>query len=157
MDVCPSLVADPKSTILMHPTQRSHYDPAENAQPASVLRVPLRKIWFDAHLSQALRMWLRVVASVTHHRTRLGYRMAHLASDRRQSVLQRCQLLDIRHIDRRNARGQGNALRLDEDVVLGSGFGPIQRAEAGLLAVIGRPDRTAVDDPQRMVEFVGGP
>jgi len=137
------LVSHAKATVLMQPAVRSFNDPAVPAQSAAMECIAASQMWLDAALPQRVAMPLGVVRPVAIHGIGTMAWPARLAVDRRNRVDQRYQLRDIVTVGPRDDRGQRDAARIRDNVVLRAGLATIGRIRPGL-----RPPKTA-----RMLEL----
>ena len=138
MDIGAAFVSNAEAAKLMQPRIRSLDHPTEDAQSTAMLRVALRKDRFDAALSQSFGVCCRMIGAIPLNALRSLARSPALARNRRNRIHQGKQLGHIVAIRAGNRRGQRNAVRIGEDVVLRSVFPAIRRVGAGFL-----PPKTA--------------
>lgn len=133
-----AFVTNAEATKLMQPGIGSLDHPAKDAQPASVLRVAPRKNRFDPALAESLRVCRGMISSIALHTLGTPAWSATPARNGRNGIHQRKQLGYVVAIRAGNRRGQRNAVRIRDDVMLRAVFPAIRRVGAGLI-----PPKTA--------------
>src|SRR6266498_4202824 len=112
--------------ILMHPTLRSLHNPAIDAQAAAVRRIPFGQKRSRSSGSELATMRLGVVATIALHALEAVTWTATLAADSRDRVHQREQLRHVMTVgSRQHERHDRSPAAVDQQVVLGSAFAPI--------------------------------
>ncbi len=131
------LVADAEATTAEQPGERALDHPPAPTEPLARVTPTAGKTGRDAAKSQSPAQRRGIVGLV---RVQLGRalpwppRLPAPTDDRRDGVDQRHQLGRIVGVGGREADGQGDAVPVDDQVVLGTGFAPIDRVRPGLLA-----------------------
>jgi hypothetical protein len=123
---------------LMQPGERTLNHPTIDAQSAAVLGIAFGQNRFDAALFQRVAMRLRVVSAIPQDLIRTPSRAAWFSGDRWNRVDQRQQLGYVVTVRAGEFRGQRNALRIGDEVMLRPAFSAICRIRTGL-----RPPKTA--------------
>lgn len=126
-----SFIADPKPPILVQPRQRSFHDPTVEAQAAAMFGPALAQNRFDPTSSQGLAVGLGVVAPISLHSVGLAPRSAPLSSHRRNGLYQRKELCHIVGVGGGQEGGEGDALRVGDEMMLTARFAPIRGVWAG--------------------------
>jgi hypothetical protein len=98
MDVGASLIANPKTAVLVQPGNCSLDDPSGFAQPAIFVSPASRKNWHDSAGSQLLAMRFRVVCLVRLNGIWPLYRPANLATNGRNRIHNGKKLRDVMRI-----------------------------------------------------------
>jgi hypothetical protein len=117
MHVGPSFVPDQQSAEAMQPCQRAFHDPARDAEAAAVRGATSAEDGDDAKPTKPPAMALGVVPTVALQHVRPAARPAPPAADAAERVDQRVELCDVVDVRRADLRYQGNAARIDDDVV----------------------------------------
>ncbi len=120
MNVVATLKANAKTTEVVKPRTSTFDNPAEFAQTTAVLCPAPGNHRLDASLAKFLAMRLGVVATICIDNLGFLKRPATYAANRWNGVNQRQQLSDVVAIRARQDRADGNAIGIDEDVVLGA-------------------------------------
>lgn len=122
----------------MQPCIRSLNDPASDAQSASVIGVALCDDRFDSTLSQRLGVRGGVICPITLNTVWTLAGPSALSRNRGNGIHQGKQLGHIVAVCAGNRRGQRNAVRIGEDVMLRPVFPAVRRVRARLV-----PPKTA--------------
>ena len=130
MNVRPSLVADEQALEVVEMGKRLVDDPAHPSQPGSVLGLAAGDQGRDAQLAQFIAVAVGVVAAVSNDTRGATARMANPARHRRHGLDKREQLLDVVSVGAGQAPGERDARGIDENVLLGAGTAPVDRARA---------------------------
>ena len=104
--------------------------PAHGAQPGAVCGPSSGDHGRDASLADQTAVLVVVIASVGDDSVRSSARSAHGAFDRRNPVKERDQLGDVVAVAPGDREGERDPGRVDQEVVLGAGSAPINRARA---------------------------
>ena len=104
--------------------------PTHGAQPGAVCGLASGDHGRDASLTNETAVPVVVVASVGDHSVRSSARPADGAFDRRNPVEERDQLGDIVAVAAGDREGERDPGRVDQEVVLGAGSAPVNRARA---------------------------
>src|SRR5690348_3987009 len=132
----------------MQPGQCPFDDPAGSAESAAVGCPPLRELRLDPAVTEQIAMRLRIVAPVALNERRLVDGRAGAPPQRWNAIDQWDQLGHVVPIGRGHNGGQGNALRLGENVMfrprltaigwVRSSFFPPRSARTEALSTIAR-------------------
>ena len=128
VNVSVSFVANPQTTKLMQPTDRSLDDPSINAKPTAVICVASSDVRIDSDFLQPVAMRVRVVCAVGVQFIKAITRRAAFALDRRYIV---DQLKQLRHIMSVGGGGLGNnrdAVGVGQQMVFRAWFSAVYRA-----------------------------
>lgn len=121
MNVCTTFEANAKATEIVEPRVSSFDHPAEFAQATAMLGAPLGDSRSDAALAQASAMRLGIVATIRIDDAWLVQRSATKAANRRHRVNQRQQLGNVVAVCAGQDRVEGDAIGIDEEMMLGTG------------------------------------
>lgn len=138
MDVGAAFVPDAEATELMQPRQSTLDDPAVDAQPAAMRDASAGQHRFDAQLYERIAMSFRMIRPIPLYTIRAATWVATLTGDRRDRVNQRQKLSHVVSVRTGKYRGERNAVRIGDDVVLRAVLPAIRGVGAGL-----RPPKTA--------------
>ena len=130
MDVIAFVEPHLEPTELVHQRLGLLDDPADDPQPAAVLRVSPGEERLDPPVPQLLTVRLAVVGAVGVGLVGFEPRGARLAPDRRDGVDQRKQLGDVVPVGPGDACRQGRTVGVDGQVVLGAGFSAVHGARS---------------------------
>ena len=130
MNVGPTFEANAKTTKVVEPRMSTFDHPAEFSQATAVLCAAPGDHRLDAAFAKFLAMWLGVVATIGVNDSGFLKRSATHAANRRDRVDKRQQLRDIVAVGASQDRGDGDAVCVDEDVVLGTGSRAIRGVRA---------------------------
>jgi len=119
--------------LAWQPRQRPFHDPSNFTQSGPVRGLSPRDPGSNPTTPQPLAVRLRVIGTVRIHLLRSATGPTPFAANRRDRVDQRFQLLDIGDVDGSDGRRQGDAIGIDDDVVLTPLLPPVYGAGAGLL------------------------
>ena len=125
-----AVVADEQPLELVQPSEGALDDPAVAAEPGAVLGLAAGDLRSDPALAELAAMGGVVVAAVGGQAFRATARPADLAAHGRHTVEQRDQLRDVVAVAARNRPGERDPCRVDQEVVLGTVSGSINRARA---------------------------
>jgi hypothetical protein len=114
----PTFVAQVETAKTMEPGQRAFHDPPRAPKPTAMGRAALGELAIDAAAMQRVAMRLRIVASVALNQSRLVNGATGTAPEGWNRVDQRQQLGDVVAVGARQQRGQRDAVRIGENVVL---------------------------------------
>lgn len=128
VDVSSSFVSDPQAPEVMKPGQAALDDPAGFAQTAAVRHTSLCQQRFDATLFQCIAMGLRIVTTLSLHGFGTLWRTTSFAVNVRNRIEQRQQLGDVVAIGFGQDNAQRHAPGIGQQMVLGAGFAPVNRA-----------------------------
>ena len=120
MDVAATVVADEQSFELVEPGEGALDHPAVTSEPRAVLGASVRDLWSDSAFAELTAMVVVVVAAVGGEARRPPPRPASLAAYRRHALDERDQLGDVVAVAARNAPGERDPGRVDQEVVLGA-------------------------------------
>lgn len=120
MNVSPTLEANTKTTEVVKPRMSTFDNPAEFAQTTAVFCPAPGDHRFDTALAEPLTMRLGVVATVCVDDFRLLKRPAAHAANWRDRINERQQLGDVVAVRAGQDCADGDAIRIDEDVMLGT-------------------------------------
>ena len=138
MDISTAFVANTEAAKLVQPHIGPLDDPAEDTQSASVVGAALCDDRFDSTLSQRLGMRRGMIGPVTLDTLWTLAGSSALTRNRRDGVHQGKQLRHIVAIRAGDRRGQRNAVRSGEDVMLRPVFPAVRRVGPRLV-----PPKTA--------------
>jgi len=138
MDIGATFIADTQPAMLKQPCDGSLNHPAVHAQSAAVLRPTPCQKRHDVPVPQLATVRLGIIGPISLDTIRTPSGPSDLARDRRNRIDQRQQLRDVVAIGSGDLHGQGNALRISDQMVLGARFASIRGIGAGL-----RPPKTA--------------
>ncbi len=130
MNVGPTFEANAKTTEVAKPRMSTFNNPAELTQTTAVFSPALGDHRLDAALAKPLTMWLGVVATVCVDDFGLLKRPAGYAANWWDGVNQRQQLGDVVPVGAGQDCTDGDAIRVDEDVMLGTWSRAIRGARA---------------------------
>ena len=132
MDLGGALVARSQAAEVVQVREAALDDPALTAEARAVLGPAPCDHGFDAAGPQQPAVLVVVVAAVGDDDVGLPARPAGLAGDRPgvQVVQQRDQLGDVVAVAARDREGERDPRLVDEEVVLGAGTAPVDRARA---------------------------
>jgi len=117
-----SFVSNSQPTILVQPSNCPFNDPTIHAETAPVRRVALRNHRSNATLSQGLAMRFGIIAAIPLHTFRTTAWSTGLSTNWRNRIHQRNQLGDIVRVRTGEPGGQGNALRIRNEVMFAARF-----------------------------------
>jgi len=132
MNIGATFIADTQPTILEEPRNRALNHPAMHPQAAAVWCPTPGQKRKDASVTQLTPVRLRIVGSVPLDTIRTSPGPSHFARDRGDGIDQRQQLRDVVAIGSRDLDGQGNALGIRDQMMLGARFGSVRGIRAGL-------------------------
>ena len=127
MDVVPPFVADAEASELMQPGDGAFDHPAEDTQAAPVWRIAASQDGDDALRAQLLPVRVRVVGAIALDTLRSVPGPAPCATDRRNSLHEREELRHIVPVGFRESDGQGDAVRIRNEVMLAPQLPSIRR------------------------------
>ena len=127
MDIDPSLVADPKTPVLVQPADRAFDDPARRPESAAMIGPAMGKDWLDVPLPQLRLVRFRVVRPVALRARRPETGSPAFAFEPWDRVDKREELGNVVSIRTSERDHHRDALRFGEDVVLAAGPGAIRR------------------------------
>jgi len=130
VDLGAAFVADEQPLELMKVGEGTLDDPAVAAKSGAVLGLSARDQRFDPARTDEPPIFVVVVAAVGDHRVGSPPRSAAQTCDRRDRVEQRDQLGDVVAVAARDRAGERDPCRVDEEMMLGTGTAPIDRARA---------------------------
>jgi hypothetical protein len=116
--VGPSFVADEQSLEVVQPGERALDHPAIAAEPRAVLGVAAGDDRSNPSLTQQAPLVVRVVAAISDERVWSTARSPDSATHRRHRPHERDELLDIVSPGTRQAPGEQDARRIDDQVLL---------------------------------------
>ncbi len=138
MNVGATFIPDAQPAMLEQPRDRPLNNPAVDTQSAPVGRATPGQQRQNATPTQLPAVWLGIIGPVSLDPVRSLAGTSHFACDRGNRIDQRQQLCDIVAIRSRDLDGQGNAVGIRDQMMLGARFGSIRRIRPGL-----RPPKTA--------------
>lgn len=127
MDVCPLLVTNAKSAILMQPRQRSFNDPSCLTQTTTMITAPLTKHRLDRTPSQFAMMLSRMVGRVSLKNLGSFPGPTPLATDGRYRIHQRQHRHHVVAVRLRDMDRKGNPLSFGDKVVFRPLFAAVRR------------------------------
>jgi hypothetical protein len=116
--VGPSFVADEQSLEVVHPRESALDHPAIAAEPRAVLGVAAGDDRSNPSLTQQAPLVVRVVAAISDERVWSTARSPDSATHRRHCPHERDELLDVVSVGTRQASGERDARRIDDQVLL---------------------------------------
>jgi hypothetical protein len=128
MHVCASLVADKQALELVEPGKRALDDPALTPEPGAMLRIAARDHGLDASLAEQPTVRVVVVAAIGDHAFGSSARPSRLAGNRRHLLEQGDQLGDVVAVAARERPSEWKPAAVYEEMVLGAGTAPVDRA-----------------------------
>lgn len=120
-----ALETQTQTTKLMQPCEGAFHDPTMNSEPTAMGSMASSQHGLNVPCPQLLPMWLGIVAPIPLHAFGTPTRSSELAPHRGNRFDQRQQLRHIMGIRTCQRRGQGNALRVRDDMVFAPRFGSI--------------------------------
>lgn len=133
MEVGSALVAGAEPFELVQPGERALDDPAHLAQSGTVGDAASGDQRFDAALPQQAAVLVEVVAPVRVQAPGLVAGAPTQAPDRRDGVKQGQELGDIVAVAAGEGDGEGCAVPVDDQVVLGAGAGAVDRRRTDVI------------------------
>ena len=130
MDVVAAVVADEESFELVEPGEGALDDPAVAAEAGAVFGLAPGDLGPDPELAELAAVVVVVVAAVGDHTVGPAARPADNAAHVRDRVEEWDQLGDVVAVAAREREGERDPARIDEEMVLGAGTAPIDRARA---------------------------
>lgn len=130
VDFGAAFVAHEQALELMKVGKGALDDPAVAAESGAVLGLSSRDQRLDPALADEPPIFVVVVAAVGDHRVGSSPRPAGQTSDRRDRVEQWDQLGDVVAVAARDREGERDPRRVDEEMMLGAGTAPVDRARA---------------------------
>ncbi|KGV48945.1 hypothetical protein X900_3397 [Burkholderia pseudomallei BDU 2] len=127
MNVRTSLETNTEATEVMQPSMRAFHDPATFAKATAMFGTALCDHRLDTAIAQRLPMSLGIVTMIGIDHTRSVQWVAAQSANRRNRVDQRQQLRDVIDVRADQDRGERRAVRVGDDVVLGTGSRSIGR------------------------------
>lgn len=121
MNVRTSLETNTEATEVMQPSMRAFHDPAIFAKATAMFGTALCDHRLDTAIAQRLPMSLGIVTTIGIDHTRSVQWVAAQSANRRNRVDQRQQLRDVIDVRAGQDRGERRAVRVGDDVVLGTG------------------------------------
>lgn len=118
MDVGAAFPSDPQASEAVQPGECALDDPAVGAESAAVLGASPGDEGLHAAVTQFATMRLGIVAAVGVERARPSPGSARRPAHRGHGVNEADELRDVVTVRRRQARGQGDAAAVDEEVML---------------------------------------
>lgn len=138
MNVRATFVSNAESTKLMQPGMGPFHHPTEDPQAAAMRRVALCQNRLDAAPPQGLRVRGRMVGPIPLNPLGTLARSSRLARNGGNCIHQGKQLGHVVAVGAGDRGGQGNAVRIRDDVMLRAVFPAIRRVGTGF-----RPPKTA--------------
>jgi len=138
VDVSAAFVPHAKAAKLMQPRQRTLDHPSIGTQPTAMSDTAAGQHRLDAQLHERITMRIRMIRPIALYTIRPAARAPRLTGDRRNGLHQRQQLGYVVPVRASECRGERNAIRIGDDVVLRAAFPAIRGVGAGLL-----PPKTA--------------
>ena len=132
MDVAAAVVADKQSFELVEPSEGALDNPAVATEPGAVLGLAPRDLGCDPALAEFAAAAVVVVATVGADTIRPATRPADLAAHRRYPVEERDQLGAVVTVSTREPPSEREPRSVDEEMMLGTVSGSINRARARL-------------------------
>jgi len=132
MNVGATFIPDAQPPMLEEPGNGPLHNPAVDAQATTMRGATPGQKWENTSLTQLPPVRLRVIGPVSLDPIGSPAGPSHFARDRRDRIDQRQQLRDVVAIGSGDLHGQGNALRIGDQMVLGARFASIRRIRAGL-------------------------
>ena len=130
MDLGAAVVADEQPLELVQPGEGALDDPAVAAEPGAVLGLAAGDHRRDAALAEQAAVLVVVVAAVGDHALGAAARATRLAGDGRHLLEERDQLGDVVAVAAGERPGEREPAPVYEEVVLGAGTAPVDRARA---------------------------
>ena len=118
MNARPTFVAHVESAKSVQPGQRALHDPPRAAEAAAVRCAALGELGVDPASMQRVAVRLRIVSAVALNQPWLSHGATRTTAERRNRIDQRQQLGNVVAVRGREQRGQRDAARLRENVVL---------------------------------------
>jgi len=131
MDVGATFVANPETVELMEPGNRAFDDPASFTQSTAMFGVSTSQLGCHAATAELVAVRLRIVTAIALDEPGPLTWPTGLAADRRNRFHQGQKLGYVVGIRAGKRRGQGNARRIRNDMVLAPRFAPIGRIRPG--------------------------
>jgi hypothetical protein len=131
MNIRTALIAYPQPTVLRQPRQGPLDHPSIDTQTAAMCLPAFRQHRRDAHGSQCPAMGLRIIAPIALYTLGTASRRPRLPADRGDCCQQRQQLGDIMPMGARHHSGQGNPVRIREEMMFTARLAPIGGIGAG--------------------------
>jgi len=128
VDVGAAFVTHEQSFHLVEPAEGAFDDPAVASEPGAVALVAVGEQRRDPALAERLSVGVGAVAAVTKKRLGSPARPAGPAGDRRNTVEQRQQLGDVVAVAAGQRPSQRCPVRVGQEVLLGAGTAPVDRA-----------------------------
>jgi hypothetical protein len=130
MDAGTTFVSQIESTKSMEPGEGPLDDPAGAAQSAAVRAAAFRQLATDSTSLEFIAMRLRIVPTVTLHKTRLSQRSSRTAAQCRDAVDERQQLGYVVPVRRREARDNRNPVGVGKNMMFRPGLTAIGRVRS---------------------------
>jgi hypothetical protein len=130
VNVGATLKANAKTTKVVEPCVSTLDHPAKFAETTAVLGPALCDHRLNAAFAKFPAMWLRVVAAIGVNDFGLPKRPATYTANRRNGIDERQQLGDVVAVRAAQDGTDGDAIRIDEDVMFGTGSRAIRGVRA---------------------------
>lgn len=130
VDLVAAVVADEQPFEVVQPGEGALDDPADGAKPGAVLGLAAGDDGFDPAFADEAAVLVVVVAAISDHALGTLAGSADGAADGRHLVEQRDQLGDVVAVATGDREGERDPGRVDEEMVLGAGSAPVNRARA---------------------------